>query len=95
MSINSKLWVLTPVLMLLVASPNPAFAGPKRKVYRTHHQRSPAAREYAPSLRRLPGGDYVDRNGWRYRQGYGWDNTCFHLDYLDSQFACNAGGGRR
>jgi hypothetical protein len=82
--------------MLLAAPLNPAFAGAKHKGYRTHHQRLHAAQQNSPSLRRIVGGDYVDREGWRYRPGFGWDNTCFrNLDYLDSQFACDTGGGRR
>jgi hypothetical protein len=50
----------------------------------------------SPSLRRIVGGDYADSEGWRYRPGYSWDNTCFkNLNYLDSQFACGTGGGKR
>ncbi len=30
-------------------------------------------------------------DGWRYRSNAkGWDNTCFNLPYLPSQFACDA-----
>ena len=94
-SMNRKLGALAAILTLLASSPYPAFADPNYKGYRAHRQRAQAAREYASGLKRLSNGDYVDRDGWRYRQGFGWDNTCFHLNYLDSQFACNAGGGRR
>jgi hypothetical protein len=95
MSINNKLGALAAMLILIPSSLYPAFGDTKHKRYRTHAQRAHVAREAAPSLRRIVGGDYVDREGWRYRPGSGWDNTCFHLDYLDSQFACNGGSGRR
>jgi hypothetical protein len=42
--------------------------------------------------RRMADGDLVDRNGWRLRDGQ-WDNTCFNLGYLSSQFACAQNGG--
>jgi hypothetical protein len=96
MSINNGLRIFAAVLILLASSLYPAFAGAKRKGYRTHLPRVDAARQYSPSLRRIVGGDYVDSEGWRYRPGYGWDNTCFkNLDYLDSQFACGTGGSKR
>jgi hypothetical protein len=94
-SINNGLWIFTAVLMLLASAFHPAFAGAKHKGYRAHHRRLPAAEQYSSSMRRIVGGDYVDGEGWRYRPGLGWDNTCFHLDYLASQFACDSGGGRR
>jgi len=32
----------------------------------------------------------VDRGGWRLRSNaIGWDNTCFDLGYLPSEFACD------
>ena len=34
-------------------------------------------------------GEIVDRAGWRFRSA-GWDNSCFNLPYLPSQFACSA-----
>jgi hypothetical protein len=92
MSVNSKLAALVAVLTLLAVCLQPALAGAKHKVYRTYYYQQPlATREYAPYLRRIVGGDYVDREGWRYRPGFGWDNTCFRLDYLDSQYACDGG----
>jgi hypothetical protein len=92
MCVDSKLAVLSAGLMLLATCLQPAFAGAKHKAYRTYYYPQPlATEEYAPPLRRIVGGDYVDRKGWRYRPGFGWDNTCFHLDYLASQFACNGG----
>jgi hypothetical protein len=46
-----------------------------------------------PMYRRSVDGDLVDNNGWRLRDGT-WDNTCFNLDYLPSEFACSARGRR-
>jgi hypothetical protein len=43
-------------------------------------------------LRRVAGGALADRNGWRYRTGYGWDNSCFNIDYMLSRYACTAQG---
>ncbi len=28
-------------------------------------------------------------DGWRYRFGRGWDNTCINVSWLPSQFACS------
>jgi hypothetical protein len=44
-------------------------------------------------IRRTAEGEIVDCQGWRLRPG-GWDNSCFNLDYLPSQFACSTGGVR-
>lgn len=44
-------------------------------------------------VRTLPSGELVDCHGWR-RRSIGWDNTCFNLDYLPSQYACSSRGGR-
>jgi hypothetical protein len=92
MRLDNKLVVLAAVLTPLAACLQPAFAGAKHKGYRGYYYQQPrATREYAPSLRRIVGGDYVDREGWRYRPGFGWDNSCFRLNYLASQYACDGG----
>lgn len=44
-------------------------------------------------VHRVAGGDLADCHGWRLHNGT-WDNTCFNLDYLPSQFACSSRGGR-
>jgi hypothetical protein len=44
-------------------------------------------------LHRNAEGELIDCRGWRYRPNIGWDNTCFHLDYLPSAFACSSNGG--
>jgi hypothetical protein len=45
-------------------------------------------------LRRVAGGDLADCHGWRLIDGR-WDNTCFNLDYLPSQYACSGPGTAR
>ncbi|MFY9640777.1 MAG: hypothetical protein WA384_09320 [Rhodomicrobium sp.] len=46
-------------------------------------------------VHRIADGSLVDCRGWRLWSGsLGWDNSCFHLDYLPSEFACSASGGR-
>ena len=44
-------------------------------------------------LHRTAEGELVDCQGWRLRDS-GWDNSCFDLDYLPSQFACSSGNGQ-
>jgi hypothetical protein len=72
----------------------PAVAGPgvvkghDRAVHRHH-----AGRLAGCPVHKTAEGELVDCRGWRYRGGtIGWDNTCFHLDYLPSSFACSANG---
>jgi hypothetical protein len=60
---------------------------------KTHHQHFASKSANCP-LRRTPEGELVDCRGWRLRSNVqGWDNTCFNLDYLPSQFACSGTGG--
>lgn len=83
---NMKLFAAGAALAILaIPMAHSVNAQPRRPAYR-HYGYAPG-RSYP--LRRLPGGDLVDRNGWRYRPGLGWDNTCFNLDYLPSQYACS------
>jgi hypothetical protein len=59
------------------------------------YQRYAFQRHAGCPLRRTVNGDIVDCNGWRLRSNaIGWDNSCFNLDYLPSQFACSSRGGR-
>jgi len=63
---------------------------------RAHYRAHPRQYVRIPSgcpIRRTAEGEIVDCQGWRLRPG-GWDNSCFDLDYLPSQFACSSGGGR-
>ncbi len=68
----------------VVAAPMVGGADAKTKTHRRHFVKT---RAVCP--RRTAEGEVVDCNGWRLRPG-GWDNTCFNLDYLPSQFACSA-----
>jgi hypothetical protein len=63
--------------------------GAHYRVHPRHYARLPSA---CP-LRRTAEGEIVDCQGWRLRPG-GWDNSCFNLDYLPSQFACSGAGVR-
>ena len=62
------------------------------KTGKTYH-RTAMKRQGSCPLHRTSEGELVDCNGWRLRPG-GWDNTCFNLDYLPSQFACSSRGRR-
>jgi hypothetical protein len=85
MSINNNLLVFTLAFAFLAALPSTAPADAKPKGDYRHY-----VRKYNyPPVRRAVDGSLVDRQGWRLRPGYGWDNTCFSLDYLDSQYACS------
>jgi hypothetical protein len=55
------------------------------------HPRRHYASEACPTHRAVDG-TLVDCQGWRKRDSVGWDNSCFNLDYLPSQYACS---GRR
>src|SRR5271165_6826172 len=60
----------------------PASAGKARK-----HDRQYAQTPVGCPLHRAVDGTLVDCHGWRWRDNSGWDNSCFNLDYLPSQFA--------
>ncbi len=69
--------------MLAAAFPGTAKAGTahhRHYLHRTFH------RPITPYWR--PG----TTAGWRYRNNYGWDNTCFNLPWLPSEFACSSHG---
>ncbi len=87
MRINKSLLILTVVSAFIAAQPLGATADAKPKRYDRHFAKKPY---YAP-LRRAADGALVDRRGWRLRPAWGWDNTCFNLDYLASQYACSNG----
>jgi len=75
------------LLLLSLTAVAPADAKPVR-----HHQpvyRQFFGRNYCP-LHRAIDGTLVDCHGVRYRDNYGWDYSCFRLDYLPSQTACSA-----
>jgi hypothetical protein len=86
----SKLAVFTAGLAILAAPLSEASAQSRT---RTHHRHF-AQKSVGCPLRRVAGGDLADCHGWRLRDGT-WDNTCFNLDYLPSQYACSSRNGRR
>lgn len=89
MSITNRLVVCGAILTLLVS---PLFTTSSNAKPKRYYQRHDYGR-YPPGatgpLRRNAEGDYIDRDGWRYRTGIGWDNTCLNLDYLPSAYACS------
>jgi hypothetical protein len=91
---GTKLTVLIAALALLGLLP--AVAGQSKRETTAHHRAIHSHQAKRPSgcpVHRNAEGDLIDCQGWRYRSSIGWDNTCFHLDYLPSSFACSPGGG--
>jgi hypothetical protein len=90
MSIFKKMAAYTTAVAVLSV---PLFASSADALPRKHyrHHGYHASKSY-DSLRRVAGGALADRNGWRYRVGYGWDNSCFNIDYMLSRYACTAQG---
>ncbi len=71
----------------------PASASQSKARTTTYHRHFLREANSCP-LHRTAGGTIVDCHGWRKRDNLiGWDNTCFNLDYLPSQYACSAHGG--
>jgi hypothetical protein len=94
MRINDRLtaaFAFCAILALVMVSE--AMARPNRAHHRAHyreHMQKPAG---CP-VRQIADGSLVDCHGWRKWSGsIGWDNSCFNLDYLPSQFACSSKGG--
>jgi hypothetical protein len=74
----------------LLAAPALSHAGDTKGRHR-HYLGKPVA---CP-MHRNAEGELVDCQGWRKRaNATGWDNSCFHLDYLPSMYACSARGRR-
>jgi len=97
MSAKIKLVVLAATLILISGSARSAFA---EQTATKHHRHSARWLDRRPSqprgcpVRQLADGSLVDCQGWRKWSGHiGWDNSCFNLDYLPSQFACGPNGG--
>src|SRR5271166_6425333 len=97
MSAKIKLVVFAVTLILISASACSAFAEQTAKKHHRHIARwsdQPPAQPRGCPVRQLADGSPVDCHGWRKWSGYiGWDNRCFNLDYLPSQFACGTNGG--
>jgi hypothetical protein len=77
---------ILPVIAAMLAAPILGEAQAKNK----WHRHGVVKRQNHCPLRRSVDGDLVDCQGWRLRSS-GWDNSCFNLDYLPSQFACSKG----
>ena len=91
MSIGKKFAGLAAALAVFAAplSQTSAEDGPK-----THRRHFHKKLDRCP-LHRTMEGELADCHGWRLRDNAtGWDNSCFNLDYLPSQFACSARGRR-
>jgi hypothetical protein len=95
MCIYNKLPIFIAILAMLVLPLFATYADARHQTHYRYHRQHAAPKHYYPSTRLSPDGDIIDRNGWRYRPGYGWDNTCFNINYLPSSIACGAGGGRK
>ncbi len=89
MNIRNNLVSLAAAFVLIAAPLTQASAEDGTKTHRHHSAKKPAG---CP-LHRTAEGELVDCQGWRLRPG-GWDNSCFNLDYLPSQFACGSRGRR-
>ncbi|MGO9487015.1 MAG: hypothetical protein ACLPX9_20995 [Rhodomicrobium sp.] len=88
MSIRNNFVSLAAAFVLVAAPLSQASAEDGTKTHRHHSAKKPAG---CP-LHRTAEGELVDCQGWRLRQNAtGWDNSCFNLDYLPSQYACSRG----
>lgn len=91
MTSNRMLIAVAASFAMFAVSAGETAAVAKSKT-KTYH-RYAAQRQAGCPLHRAVDGDLVDCHGWRLRDNaIGWDNSCFNLDYLPSQFACS---GRR
>jgi hypothetical protein len=89
MNTASRYIRIAAALVLFAAPVTQAWAEGRAK---THHK-YPAKRADRCPTHRTVEGEIVDCHGWRLREG-SWDNSCFNLDYLPSQFACSSRRGR-
>jgi hypothetical protein len=78
--------------LIAVQAAATSYAGRTGAHYRVHPRHYVRIPPGCP-IRRTAEGEIVDCQGWRLRPG-GWDNSCFNLDYLPSQFACSTGAGQ-
>ncbi len=87
MSTSGRLVALAAAFSMLVA---PAFAEREAGI---HHRNYVDTQVYYPGLTGFYAGYYgvPYTYGWRHRSNArGWDNTCFNLPWLPSEFACSA-----
>ena len=80
----------------MLAAPTAQSAAETRKrggqVYHRTHYPHHLQRQSGCPVHRNSFGELMDCHGWRLGS-MGWDNTCFNLGYLPSQFACTPSGG--
>ena len=87
MIMNSKLAAIVACCAIVAA---PAFANTSKVRHMRHHNYF-ARQALACPLHRNAAGNLISCDGWRLRSSTkGWDNSCFNLDYLPSEFACSA-----
>jgi hypothetical protein len=85
---NRKLMALMIGVLVMLAAPMFAEAAGKSKKM---HYRYSLNKQAGCPVRQIADGSLVDCHGWRKWSGsIGWDNTCFNLDYLPSEFACSS-----
>ncbi len=95
--VGSKLALVAGCIALLTV-PQTASAGRIRfAAHRPRYHHYSYYPYYLGNLARCPlhrtlQGVLVDCHGWRWRDTVGWDNTCFYLDYLPSQYTCSVLG---
>jgi hypothetical protein len=92
MSNHTLAAVIACFAMIAVQAVAANAAGRTRAHYRVHSRYYVGIPSGCP-IHRTAEGEIVDCQGWRLRPG-GWDNSCFNLDYLPSQFACSGAGVR-
>jgi hypothetical protein len=87
----SRKSVLVAACVALLTAPMFATAAEARHKghHRNHIHRLAHRHSTGNFLRMTFEGEIVGRAGWRFRNT-GWDNSCFNLPYLNSQFACSS-----
>jgi hypothetical protein len=94
MNISNRLSAFTAAFAVLSALSIGVVAEAKPK-FKPHHRHFVNESRGCP-VHQIADGSLVDCQGWRKWSGsIGWDNTCFNLDYLPSEFACSSKGSRR
>jgi hypothetical protein len=88
MSISKKFAIFAAGLGMLFVPVFDTAKGAKTKAYCRHFYYRPI---FYPVPRTIDG-KLVDRDGWRLRSG-GWDNNCFNIPWLTSQYACPTNNG--
>jgi hypothetical protein len=89
MIIYNGLAAIAVGFVLLAASIN---ASAENRKTRAHHRHHHATKPSGCPIYKNAEGDLIDCRGWRKRVNGGWDNTCFNLPYLSSQYACTLFG---